>query len=150
LFWWLFWKRDEECDSMKSHSLIWVYPFSAMATAVTAAPVAAPVTHLVPVEVVEGSVSMLREWAAVAVLGVEAVVHVAVEVVGAMEPRAGSGKETAAEPLRPIVSVWGAVLRRIVEVAIRASRRYPDIDGDPCRCRSWDTQHSGGQDDKYR
>ena len=109
-----------------------------MASAVTAARVAAPITHLVPVEVIEGSVSMFREGAAVPVMWIETVVHVAVEVAWAMEPRAGSDKDTAVEPLRTVVPVWGATVRRIVEVAIGASRRYPDIDRDPCRRRAWD------------
>jgi hypothetical protein len=66
-----------------------------------AIPVAAPITHLVSVEVIEGFVSMLRNWAAVAVMWIDAFVHVAIEVVGAMEPRAGSDEDTSAEPLDP-------------------------------------------------
>jgi hypothetical protein len=120
----------------------------------TAAPVAArvpaPITHLVPVEVIEGLVSMLREWTAIAVMWIKAVIYVAVEASRAMKPRAGSNKDTAGEPLRPIVSIGGAAVRRIVEVAIWASRRYSNIDGDPCRCSSWETKRSGGQYNEYR
>jgi hypothetical protein len=107
-----------------------------MATTVTAAHMAAPITHLVPVEVIECPISVLRDWTIVAVMWVEAVVHLAVEIVCAMEPRADPDKHTAAKPLRSIVPLRGAVVRRIVEISIGASRRYADIDGDPGRCRA--------------
>jgi hypothetical protein len=37
-----------------------------------AIPVAAPITHFVSVEVIEGFVPMLRNWAAVAVMWIDA------------------------------------------------------------------------------
>jgi hypothetical protein len=46
------------------------------------------ITHLVPVEVIKGLVSTVWMWTSVAVMWIEAVIHVALEVVGAMEPRA--------------------------------------------------------------
>jgi hypothetical protein len=49
-----------------------------------AIPAAAPIAHLVSVEVIEGFVSTVRNWTAVAVIWIEAFVHVAIEVVGAM------------------------------------------------------------------
>jgi hypothetical protein len=42
--------------------------------------VAAPITHLVSTEVIEGVVSTFRVWTMVAVMWIEAVVNVAVEV----------------------------------------------------------------------
>jgi hypothetical protein len=68
--------------------------------------VAASITHLVSVEVIKGLVSTIRMWTSVALMWIEAVINVAVEVVGTVEPRAGSDEHAAAEPLRPIVSVW--------------------------------------------
>jgi hypothetical protein len=117
-------------------------PFLAMsaATVTAAARVTAPITHLVPMEVIEGLVSMLRNWTAVSVVWIKAVVHVAVKACGAMEPGAGSDKDTAGEPLGSVVPVGSAAVRRIVEIPIRARGRYPDINGDPCRSRAWDTQ----------
>jgi hypothetical protein len=122
-------------------------PFLAMSAArvAAAARVASPITHLVSMEVIEGLVSMLRNWTAVSVVWIEAVVHVAVKACGAMEPGAGSDEDTAGEPLGSVVPVGSAAVRRIVEIPIRARRRYPDINGDACRCRSRDTQHSDGQ-----
>jgi hypothetical protein len=117
-----------------------------MAAPVTAAHVAAPITHLVSVEVIEGPVTMLGNWTAVAVMWVEAVVHVPLEVVRAMEPGAGSDKDTAAEPLRPVVPVRGAAIRGVVEVTVWAGRRHSDIDCDSSRCWTRDTQDSNCQD----
>jgi hypothetical protein len=107
--------------------------------------VAASIPHLVSVEVIEGLVSTLRMWTNVAVMWIEAVINVAVEVVGAVEPRAGSDEHTAGEPLGPIVSVWGAVVWGRVVVAIRAHRLCSDIDGDLCTCRARNAQQSGNQ-----
>src|SRR5258708_3120853 len=84
----------------------------AMAVAAMAACVAGPITHLVSAEVIEGPVSTLRMWTMVAVMRIEAVVHVAVEVVLPVEPGAGSDKHAAVEPLRPVITVGGAVVGR--------------------------------------
>ncbi len=68
----------------------------------SAASVAAPITHLISVEVIEGLVSDLDH---VAVMWIEAVINVTVEVVGAVEPGAGSDEDTAGEPLGPVVPI---------------------------------------------
>src|ERR1700682_5169069 len=83
--------------------------------------VAVSITHLVSVEVIEGLLSTLRMWASVAVMWIEAVIDVGVEGVGAVEPRTGSEERAAAEPLGPVVPVWGAVVWSQVVVAIRAN-----------------------------
>ena len=87
-------------------------------------PVTASITHLVSVEVIEGLISTLRMWTNVAVMWVEAVINVAEEVVGAVEPRASSEEHAAVEPLGSVVPIWGAVVRGNVVVAIRANRDY--------------------------
>jgi hypothetical protein len=121
-----------------------------MSTSVTPAYVAFSITHLVSVKVIEGLISMLRKRTVVTIMWIEAVIHVTVEAMWAMEPRAGADKNTAAEPLRTIVPVGGAAVWRIVKVSIRANRRYSDIDGDPGRCKAWARQDSDGQDNEYR
>lgn len=110
--------------------------------------VAASITHLVSVEVIEGPLSTLRMWTNVAVMRIEAVINVAAEVVGAVEPRAGSDEHAAGEPLGTIVPIWGAVVWGEVVVAIRASRLYSDIDGNLGGCRARDDQQSGNQGGK--
>src|SRR5712671_363083 len=108
--------------------------------------VAASITHLVTAEMIEGLISTLRMWTNVAVMWVEAVINVAAEVVGAVEPRASSEEHTAVEPLGSVVPIWGAAVRGNVVVAIRANRRCSDIDRDLSGCRACDAQQSGNQD----
>jgi hypothetical protein len=71
--------------------------------------VAAPITHLVSVEVIKGLLSTVRMWTSVAVMWIETVIDVAVEVVSTVEPRAGSDEHAAAEPLGPVYP-YGAQL----------------------------------------
>jgi hypothetical protein len=109
---------------------------------------AAPITHLVSVEVIKGLVSTLRMRTGIAVIWIEAVINVALKIVGAVEPRAGSDEYAAAEPLGPVVSVGRAVVWGHVVVAIRASRFCSDIDRDLSGCRDRYAQHSGDQGGK--
>jgi hypothetical protein len=95
------------------------------------------------VEVIERLFSTLRMWTNVAVMWIEAVINVAVEVVGAVEPGAGSDEHTAVEPLGSVVPIGGAVVRGDVVEAIRASRLCSDIDRDLGRRRAWDAQQCG-------
>jgi len=87
--------------------------------AVASACVAAPITHLVSVEVINGLVSTFRMWTSVAVMRIETVINLALEFVGAVEPRAGSDEYAAAAPLGPVVPVWDAVVWGDIVVAIR-------------------------------
>jgi hypothetical protein len=101
---------------------------------VTSVCVAAPITHLVSVEVIKGLVSTFRMWTSVAVMWIETVINVAVEVVGAVEPRTDSDEHAAVKPLGPVVSVRRAAVWGEIVVAIRASRFCSDIDRDLRRC----------------
>jgi hypothetical protein len=92
----------------------------------SAADVTAPITHLVPVEVIEGPVSTERMRTAVAVTRIEAIINVADEVCGAVVPRAGTDERAVVEPFGPVVSVWGACVGAGVVVAVRAIRFYSD------------------------
>jgi hypothetical protein len=75
--------------------------FLAMPSVASAACMAAATTHLVSVEVVEGHVSTSRKWTTVAVMWIEAVINVAVEVVATVEPGADSDEDAAAEHSDP-------------------------------------------------
>ena len=55
----------------------------------------------------------------IAVLWVESVIDVALEVGGAMKPGAGTDENAAIEPFRPVVAVGNAVIRSIVIVTVR-------------------------------
>jgi len=109
------------------------------------ASVAAPITHLVSMEVIKGLVSTVRMWTMVAVMWIETVIHVAVEVVSTVEPRAGSNEHAAVEPLGPVVPVWRAAVWFVIVVAIRANRFCSDIDRDLRRCRARNAQQSRNQ-----
>src|SRR5467141_312364 len=91
------------------------------------------------------SASMVGMWTMVAVMWIETVIHVAVEVVSTVEPRAGSDEHAAVEPLGPVVPVWRAVVWGEIVVTIRASRFYSDIDRDLRRCRARNAQQSHDQ-----
>src|SRR5712664_592003 len=114
-------------------------------TCLASACVAAPITHLVSVEVIKGFVSTVRMWTNVAVMWIETVINVAVEVVGAVEPRGDSDEHAAAEPLGPVVPVWRAAVWSEIVVAIRANRFCSDIDRDLRRCRARNAQQSRNQ-----
>jgi len=127
------------------HRFWFCHLFLAMASAFS---VAASITHLVSAEVIKGLFSTLRMWTTVAVMWIEPVINVAAEVMGAVEPRAGSDEPAAVKPLGTVVPIWGAVVWGGVVVAIRASRLCSDIDGDLSRCRARNAQRSGNQDGK--
>jgi hypothetical protein len=107
--------------------------------------VAAPIPHLVPVEMIEGLISAFRMWTNVAVMRIKAVIDMAVKVARPVKPRASSDEHAACKPLGPIVPIRGAVVWGIVVVAIRAPGLWSDIDGDLCGYRVRNAQQSGKQ-----
>ena len=123
-----------------------VAPTCVASTYVTSVCVAAPITHLVSAEVIKGLVSTFRMWTFVAVMWIETVINVAVEIVGAVEPRPDTHEHAAAEPLGPVVPVWRTAVWGDIVVAIRANRFCSDIDRDLRRCRARNAQQSRNQD----
>jgi len=112
--------------------------FLAMAAACVASAgyMAAPIPHLVSVKVIEGLISTVRMWTSVAVMWIEAVIHVTVEVGWAVKPRTGSQEHAAVEPLGAVVTVRGTVVWGDVVIAIRANRLCSYIDRDLSGCRA--------------
>jgi len=94
------------------------------------ADVAAAVARLVAVEVVERFSATFGHRSVIAVTRIEAVVDMAVEVGGAVEPVASSDKHSVHKPIGPVVAVRRAVVRSIVEVAVGTDRLYTKGDGD--------------------
>jgi hypothetical protein len=114
---------------------------------VLAADVAVPITHLVSVKVLHvfgmkvpaGSFATGGIWAVIAVLGVEVVIYVTVEMIWTVKPGAGTDEDAACEPLRAIIAVWSAVIGRSFVVTVRAHRSRAYVDADlSLRCRSRD------------
>jgi hypothetical protein len=83
--------------------------------------VALPIARLIAVEVVEWRLATLRHRPMVAVMGVIAVVYVSVKAVMAVEPGTSPNENATDKPVRPIVAIGSAVIRRIVEVPIGAA-----------------------------
>jgi len=88
---------------------------------------------------VRGSLAAFWRWTFVAVLGIEAVIHVAVKVGRTVKPVSGTDEATADEPLGAIVAVGGAVVGSVVVVAVGAAGLGAKGDGDlSFCCRGWD------------
>jgi hypothetical protein len=89
----------------------------------------------------------LRNRAVIAIVGVVAVIYVAVEMFMAVEPGTRADEDAAHKPVGAVVSIGCAVIRRIVEVAVRAYRSDTYIDGnlgltlgrtsDESECKHW-------------
>jgi hypothetical protein len=94
------------------------------------ADVTSPIPCLISVEVVKWLRPALRYGSVITVMGIVAVIHMAVKAARAMEPWAGANEYAAREPIRSIVAVGSTIVGRVVEVPIRANRRpaHPDAD----------------------
>jgi hypothetical protein len=85
---------------------------------------------LISLEVGKRMIAAGGQGADIAVMRIEAVIHVTIEAVGAVEPGAGTDENAANEPVRPVIAIRGAIIRRIVEVPVRAIGRGPKIYAD--------------------
>jgi hypothetical protein len=68
-------------------------------------------------------------WAGIAVLRMETVIYVAMEIGWAVKPRACPNEDAAYKPFRAIVPIGGALIRRDIVVPIGTHRRNSDLDG---------------------
>jgi hypothetical protein len=89
--------------------------------------VASPISRLVRLKVVEALRPVLRQWSSVTVMRIVAVVDRSVKAVRAVKPGACSNKQPARKPIRPIVAVRSAVVRGVVEIAVRTLRSHSDV-----------------------
>jgi hypothetical protein len=87
------------------------------------------VMRFVGMKVAKGLLPALRERSMVAVVRIEAVIHMAIKPAMAVIPGTSPDKYPSGEPIRPVETIWRAVIRGIVEVAIWTHRRNADIDG---------------------
>jgi hypothetical protein len=95
---------------------------------------ALPIPRLVCVEVVERLLSALGHRSGIAVMRVVAVVYVAIKAVRTVKPRAGTDEHPATVPIRPVISVGGAVIRSVVVISVGTSRLNADVDADLGLC----------------
>jgi hypothetical protein len=64
----------------------------------------------------------------------EAVIHVAPEIVAAMEPWANADEDAPAEPLRTVITKRSTVIGGNVIIAVGTVRGYSDLDADLSLC----------------
>jgi hypothetical protein len=109
--------------------------------AVFAAPVMAgvaymalPVPRLVSVKVVKRLLPALRHRSGITVMGVVAVVYVTIKAVMTVKPWASADEDPVTVPIRPVVSVDGAVIRSVVVIPVGTSRLNTDVDTDLRLC----------------
>jgi hypothetical protein len=95
----------------------------------------------------KGALAALRKSSAIAEVRVILMIHVAVETTWPVKPRTSADKQSAVEPLRPIVPIRRAVIGRVIEIPIRAGRRGTDTDGNLCprRCRCRNSRYGKGR-----
>lgn len=98
----------------------------------------APIAHFIAFEMLDfiEALSRLRTVAAVwmgtvvSVLRMEVIIHMAVKTLRTMKPWTCANKYSTTKPLRTVVAVRRAVVRRNVVISIRALRRDSDVDAD--------------------
>jgi hypothetical protein len=75
---------------------------------------------------------------------VQMMVYVAIEMFRSVKPRSCPDKHATRKPLRPVVAIRSAIIRRDLVVAIRTNRSWSNFDGNLRGC-CW----SGGHENAY-
>ena len=70
----------------------------------------------------------------IAVLWVEGIVHLALEVAAAMKPRANADENAAIEPFRAVVAVGNTVIGGVIVVTVGTIRGDSNLDADLSMC----------------
>src|SRR5208283_207609 len=116
-------------------------PITRLGLFLTPGYVAASIARLVALEMraidALGRLSFLAAFwcrAIIAVLRMETVIHVALEFVGAMKPRASANEDFATKPFRAVVAGGSTVIRSDVIVTVGAIRSHADDDVDLSLC----------------
>ena len=70
---------------------------------------------------------------------IQMMIYMAIEVVRAVEPRSSADEHAARNPFRAVISVWGAIVRRLFVVPVWANGRCANLHGylrgSAIRCR---------------
>src|SRR5580700_8746628 len=91
---------------------------------------ASSIARFVPAESIEWVLATGWQGSAITVMRIVAIVYVAIETVGSVEPGSSTDKDAAVEPSRSVVAIGRAVIRRIVEIAVRTVRLRTNVDTD--------------------
>ena len=100
------------------------------------------VSHLIPSEIFEasGTAMLIKVFTATRVFTVITVATIVVpidvtpEVAVATKPWTRAEKNAVREPLRSVVAIWGAIVGRVIEIAVRAHGRRTNPDRNLCLC----------------
>ena len=90
---------------------------------------AIPVPRFVCVEIVIRLLPACGIGSVVSVTGIVVVVDVTIKSVGTVKPGASPDEYSPHEPIRAIVAIRCAVIRRVIVIAVRTYRCYADVDG---------------------
>jgi hypothetical protein len=77
-----------------------------------------------------GFLAACGQCALIAVFRMELIIYVALEVAGAVKPRAGADEDVPAKPFRTVISRGSTIIRGDVIVTIRTIRGYSDVNAD--------------------
>jgi len=94
----------------------------------------------------------VRQRAMISMTWIVPVIYVSIKTMRTMEPRAGANKDSARKPVRSVVAIGSAIIRRVVEISVRTYRRNADANGN-LGCMSFGgfrraTHQANGESDK--
>lgn len=78
--------------------------------------------------------STRRQRPMIAMPIIKAMIYVSIEAVRAMEPGTGADKNAPRKPLRSVITIRCAIVRRNLIVPVGANGRFSDTDRNLCRC----------------
>ena len=87
-----------------------------------------PIARFIALEVVELLRPTPRQRPMIAIMWVKPVVDMPMETSRPMEPRPSPKEHPAGKPIRPIIPIRRAIIRRIVKVSVRTSWLNADPD----------------------
>jgi len=89
--------------------------------------VTSPIPRFIRLKMRKGRGSTRRQRPAISVVRIVAVIDVAIEAARSMEPWACADEDAADKPVRTVITVGRAVIRRVVEVTVWTDGRRPDV-----------------------
>lgn len=89
--------------------------------------ITAEVFYMSRAAVLSEVLAAMRVFSAVAVVAIEAVVDVTPESIVPVIPGTCTDEDAAGEPFRSVVAIWCAIERSVVEIAVGALGRRPNL-----------------------
>jgi len=104
------------------------------------ADIALAIASFVTLEVVESLGAAAWKRAIVAMMGVKAVIDMAVEAGVPVEPGSGADEEPTFKPVGAVVAIGSTVVGRVVKVAVGANGGHSNVDPDLGGSCGWSAQ----------